>query len=300
MIYFNCGVHNANRTAFFNCTNEEGKQIGTFLIDFNTDEKFVYATKSDESKIFDISPCGTKVLTIDRTYEKRKRKTKIFNLKTKELLFETNVFFGYEAWFTSVPNLLVVRAGIKGKSNDKLFLFDTQKNEIVHFTQGNACLTYCSKNFYDDVFVYPNSRKKDEVILLDLNTLEEKTIHLGAKKLIHRVEALGNDEFFAIDGEFFGIKFNTKGEILWKTKKLDWEKFYYAPNFFILDNQIIFNDSLGNRIDISTGELIHTNVQSWGKSTTFFDNWVIYNTGEMYEINTDKTDKLNIQKYLEK
>lgn len=300
MIYFDCGVHNANRTAFFNCTNEEGKQIGTFLIDFNTDEKFVYATEPDESEIFDIFPCGTKVLTIDRTYEKRKRKTKIFNLKTKELLFETNAFFGYEAWLTSVPHLLVVRADVKGKSNDKLFVFDTQKNEIVHFMQGNACLPYCSKAIYNDIFVYPNSRKKDAIILLDLNTLEEKTIHLGAKKLIHRVEVLGNDEFFAIDGEFFAIKFNAKGEILWKTEKLDWEKFYYAPNFFILDNQIIFNDSLGNRIDISTGELIHTNVQSWGKSTPFFDSWVIYNTGEMYEINTDKTDKLNIQKYLEK
>ncbi|GIM48586.1 hypothetical protein [Capnocytophaga stomatis] len=300
MIYFDCGTHKAEKLAFFNCTNEEGRQIGTFLIDFNIDEKFVYANFPDESEIFDISPCGTKVLTIDRTYEKRKRKTKIFNLKSKELLFETNVFFGYEAWFTTVPHLLVVRANVKGKSNDKLFLFDTQKNEIVHFMQGNNCLTYCSKNFYNHIFAYPNSRKKDEVILLDLTTFEEKVIHLGSKKLIHRVEALGNDEYFAIDGDFFGIKFNAKGEILWKTKKLDWEKFYYAPQFFILDNQIIFNDSLGNRFDISTGELIHANTQSWGKSTPFFDHWVIYNTGKMYELNTNKTDRLDIQKYLEK
>ncbi|ATA89193.1 hypothetical protein CGC58_05325 [Capnocytophaga stomatis] len=300
MIYFDCGTHKAEKLAFFNCTNEEGRQIGTFLIDFNIDEKFVYANFPDESEIFDISPCGTKVLTIDRTYEKRKRKTKIFNLKSKELLFETNVFFGYEAWFTTVPHLLVVRANVKGKSNDKLFLFDTQKNEIVHFMQGNNCLTYCSKNFYNHIFAYPNSRKKDEVILLDLTTFEEKVIHLGSKKLIHRVEALGNDEYFAIDGDFFGTKFNAKGEILWKTKKLDWEKFYYAPQFFILDNQIIFNDSLGNRFDISTGELIHANTQSWGKSTPFFDHWVIYNTGKMYELNTNKTDKLDIQKYLEK
>ncbi|MFK8302578.1 hypothetical protein ACI75Y_06670 [Capnocytophaga stomatis] len=300
MIYFDCGTHKAEKLAFFNCTNEEGRQIGTFLIDFNIDEKFVYANFPDESEIFDISPCGTKVLTIDRTYEKRKRKTKIFNLKSKELLFETNVFFGYEAWFTTVPHLLVVRANVKGKSNDKLFLFDTQKNEIVHFMQGNNCLTYCSKNFYNHIFAYPNSRKKDEVILLDLTTFEEKVIHLGSKKLIHRVEALGNDEYFAIDGDFFGTKFNAKGEILWKTKKLDWEKFYYAPQFFILDNQIIFNDSLGNRFDISTGELIHANTQSWGKSTPFFDHWVIYNTGKMYELNTNKTDRLDIQKYLEK
>lgn len=300
MIYFDCGTHKAEKLAFFNCTNEEGRQIGTFLIDFNIDEKFVYANFPDESEIFDISPCGTKVLTIDRTYEKRKRKTKIFNLKSKELLFETNVFFGYEAWFTTVPHLLVVRANVKGKSNDKLFLFDTQKNEIVHFMQGNNCLTYCSKNFYNHIFAYPNSRKKDEVILLDLTTFEEKVIHLGSKKLIHRVEALGNDEYFAIDGDFFGTKFNAKGEILWKTKKLDWEKFYYAPQFFILDNQIIFNDSLGNRFDISTGELIHANTQSWGKSTPFFDHWVIYNTSKMYELNTNKTDRLDIQKYLEK
>lgn len=298
MIYFDCGVHHANRTAFFNCTNEEGKQIGTFLIDFNTDEKFVYATKPDESEIFDISPCGTKVLTIDRTYEKRKRKTKIFNLKTKELLFETNAFFGYEAWFTSVPHLLVVRADVKGKSSDKLFVFDTQKNEIVHFMQGNACLPYCSKAIYNDIFVYPNSRKKDEVILLDLNTLEEKTIHLGSKKLIHRVEALNNDEFFAIDGDYFGIKFNTKGEILWKTQKIDWKELYYAPDFFIYNHQIVFNDAIGERIDIKTGEFIHKITVRGGKATPFFENWVIYNTGEMFHLDTDAMKNLDIEKYL--
>ncbi|GIJ96786.1 hypothetical protein CAPN001_13550 [Capnocytophaga stomatis] len=232
MIYFDCGTHKTEKLAFFNCTNEEGKQIGTFLIDFNIDEKFVYANFPDESEIFDISPCGTKVLTIDRTYEKRKRKTKIFNLKSKELLFETNVFFGYEAWFTTVPHLLVVRANVKGKSNDKLFLFDTQKNEIVHFMQGNNCLTYCSKNFYNHIFAYPNSRKKDEVILLDLTTFEEKVIHLGSKKLIHRVEALGNDEYFAIDGDFFWHKIQCKRRNSMENQKIGLGKILLRSTVF--------------------------------------------------------------------
>ncbi|GET45419.1 hypothetical protein [Capnocytophaga felis] len=166
--------------------------------------------------------------------------------------------------------------------------------------QGNNCLTYCSKNFYNHIFSYPNSRKKDEVILLDLTTFEKKVIHLGSKKLIHRVEALGNDEYFAIDGEFFGIKFNAKGDILWKTKKLNWEEFHYAPDFFIYNHQIVFNDAIGERIDIKTGEFIHKITARGGKATPFFDHWVIYNTGKMYELNTDKTDKLNIEKYLNK
>lgn len=298
MIYLECGVHHAQKLAFFNCNDETGRQIATFLVDFNTDEKRTFANAPDESEIQDISPCGTQVLTIDRTYEKRKRKTKIFDLKTKELRFETTAFFGYEAWFSSVTNLLLVRADVKGKSGDKLFVFDTQKSEIVHFMQGNHPLTYGGEDAEKSVFAYPNSRKKDEVILLDLTTLQEKIINLGSKKLIHRVMPLGGDEFFAIDGDYFGFKFNGKGEILWKTAKIDWEEFYYAPTFFIFENQVVFERNIGERINLATGEFIHNDQPLTGTLRPFFDNWAINNQGEMCHLQTGEIKNLDIKKYV--
>ncbi|MDO4230492.1 MAG: hypothetical protein Q4C98_11815 [Capnocytophaga sp.] len=293
-VYLGFGVHNVSNTAFFNCYNDRGEQIDSFVIDFNTNEKLIYSNAPNENELRDISLCGTKVLTIDITYEKKKRKTKIFNIKSSELLFETNIFFGYEALFTSIPHLLVVRADIKGKSDDKLFIFDTQKNEIVHFMQGNNPLEYCGLYASKSIFVYPSSRKKDEVILLDLHTLTETVLHLGSKKLIHRVLPIGNDEFFAIDGDYFGIKFNSKGDIIWKTQKLNWDTFYYAPYFFCFENQIVFDAQ--HRINLTNGEFISKQVDIKGRLTPYFHNLAMTNTGAILNLSTDEMTELDIEK----
>lgn len=207
-LYLKFGACNAAQRAFFNCTNHRGEQVDSFVLDFSACQKYSFAKRKDESEIVDISSCGTQVLTIDRTFEKRKRKTKIFQIDDGKLLFETADFFAYEAWFTSVSHLILVRGDVKGKTGDKLFVYDIHESKIVHFMQGNAALRYASKAIFDDVFAYPSSRRKDELVLLKLTTLEEKVLHFGSKKLIHRVAALGNDEYFAIDGDCVGAKFN--------------------------------------------------------------------------------------------
>lgn len=299
-IYLYCGVNDATQHAFFNCQNDEGEQIASFVLDFRSGEKFVYASTPDESEIKNISPCGNKVLTIDTTYEKRspktKRKTKIFDTQTRALLFETNVFFGYEAIFTHFEHLIICRAAIKGKS-DQSFVFDIEKQEMVHTLNRLSVLKYGALVGKTE-FIFPNERKKDNIVLLNLQTLEETHFSLGSKKIFHRVKPLNDGLFFAIDGDMLGYCFNRAGEVLWKTQKMDWTTLYYAPEFMIFEDFIYISHDGDRKINTKTGEILEDHLDAPRAVFPYFKGSVITNRGEIIHLSTKEKSQLAIEKYL--
>lgn len=261
-------VNEEHNIAAYHITNEKAETVDLFVYDHNINQKYHFFNENPEFEIFDISPCGQKILTITDSFVKKERKTKIFDIKSGEVLFETRDFFGYEALFTPKPNLILVRGDIQKKSN-KVFVYDTEKKEVLHIMKGEFCLEYGGNDEKNQTFVYPNSKKKDEILVFDFHTLTERSIALKEKCKVQTVLPLKQGEYFVINEKMDAMKIDEVGNISWKTN-LDFDELYFAPGGILFEDEIIFDMYEHIRLNLETGEITEKEKKVKGRLSKYF------------------------------
>jgi len=236
-------LNELNQIAYINHIRKSGEH-NSFIYDYNANKKIVLHNES--YRIADISQDGKLAITISQGYERKNRKLRVVEIETKEVVFETNKIFAYEACFTPVSNLLACRADVKKGAADWTFVFNMDTEEVIYKFPSAHCLEYGTVNFECNTFVFLGNRK-GEVILFDFAKLDATIFKIPAKKMIHRVMQLDSKYLFLIDGDMNAIKvsieYNAGGileNIIWKTR-LDYYSFAYAPRFFINGNKLIFD-----------------------------------------------------------
>ena len=290
---FKFKVNNTHKLAFFNSI---GKRF-SFLLDYKTNTKITFGNDEKEYYISDMSPDGEFVATIQNTYEHKDRKLKIIRIKTQEIVFETNSFFIYEILFTPVPNLIICRADVKGRT--KVFVFNFNTNEIIYKFPRQHPLEYGEVNFENNTFILP-AIKRGQVVLFNFNTLEAMPLKIPTANIIQRVKQINSDHLFVIDSDFFAIKANFKN-VLWKTK-LDLWYLCYAPYFFIYENKAFFEYRFFF-IDLDNGKIESIQPILEGKIGLiykYFDDCVMDPFGTIFNLKTKEFSKFNIEEYLDK
>lgn len=272
---------------------DKGTIIDSFVFDHQRNKKIIFQNNNQRFEFSDISPCGSKVMTINDSFVKNERKTKIFHIESQEILFETSDFFGYEAIFSSIPNLIICRGNINKKSN-KSFIYDIEKREVVHIMKGVFCLTDAGECRGSQSYIYPNSKKKDEIIVLNLKNLEEKTISLKEKSIVQKVLPLSNGDYLIINASIDAFRIDKNANIIWK-RKLDFDKHYYAPECFEFDNEIIFSMYEHIRLSIDTGEIKIYEPKIKGLIEKYFGNTALAYRSIIIDLKTRETSPLSIK-----
>lgn len=288
-LYIKALVKEECKMAAYHITNEKAEIVELFVYDHKINQKYQFFNNI-AFEISDISYCGNKILTINKSYAKKERKTKIFDIHSGDVLFDTTDFFGYEAIFTPINNLIICRGDIKSKS-DKCFVYDIEKKEVVHIMTGGFCLSYGGFDKYNKNFIYPNSKKKDEIVSLNLNTLEERIILLKEKCTVQTVIPLKKGGYLAINAKMNALKIDDTGNLVWK-RKLDFDKFYFAPDCFEFENEIIFNKYEHIRLNLETGEIIEKDKRVKGGLSKYFGNMAIP-FGEYFKVIDLKTREVS-------
>jgi hypothetical protein len=296
---FDFKVYNSQKMAFFNSIEKNF----SFLLDYKIDSKITFGKDEKKYHISDISSDGKFAAIIPNTYEHKNRILRIINIITQEIIFETSRYFFYEVLFTSVPDFIICRADIKGRT--KVFVFNFCKNEIVYIFPKNYPLEYGGVNFENTTFVLPGI-KKGQVVLYNFGTLETKFLQLSTANIIQRVKQLDSKNLFAIDSDCVAIK-SSAGNIVWKTK-LDFDTYYYAPYFFIHENKAIFESpTYINKhryfflIDLNNGKLENIQLPLGTKIGTidkYFGDCAMDKFGTILDLKTKELTKLNIEKYI--
>ena len=232
--YSDFGVSEASSRVFFH----DSLSYGSFVYDFEKSQKYWVTANPKDSEIVAIAEDGKQVLTIDTTFDTRKRFIRMVEVETQKEMATTKVAFGYEALFTPVEGVILVRGDIKKR--EKVFVLDVKTEEIRYTFPGANPLSYGHLNKELQLFVLPNPRKKAEVFTYDFQMGEANVIALPSKRLIHRVALLAKDTYFYIDGDYIAT-LHQDGAIVWQTA-LDFDdSLHYAPDFFIRDNRVYFS-----------------------------------------------------------
>jgi hypothetical protein len=232
-------LNEQHKIAFFNL------RVGgeSFLYDFATNTKITFADDEKAYEILDISPCGELVITTSTNF---KRLFRVTNIKTKEVVFETKEFYVYDALFTPVPNLFVLRADIR--TSCKAFIFNTLTNEIVYKFPASTgddarnCLEYGDVNFGCNTFALP-AKKKGEITLFDFVKSQATILKLPTDVVIHRIRQLDDRYLLVVDADFNVMKIDIRNlkSAVWKTK-LKQQSLCYAPLFFVHENLVVFTN----------------------------------------------------------
>lgn len=300
--YSDFGVSEGNSRAFFH----DSLSYGSFVYDFETNQKYWVTAKPKDCEIKAIKADGKQVLAIDTTYDTRKRFIRMIEVETQKEVAVTKVAFGYEALFTPVEGVILVRGDIKKR--EKVFVLDIKTEEIRYTFPGANPLSYGQLNEELQTFVLPNPRKKAEVFTYDFQTGEAKVLTLPSKRLIHRVALVAKDTYFYIDGDYIATLFKD-GAVVWQVP-LDFDdSLHYAPDFFIRDNRVYFSylyDSPSTEqeetripcfytLDVATGkvETIELSDPDYaGFFHPFLENQVVNNFGMCIDLDTRELSKL--------
>ncbi len=300
--YSDFGVSEASSRAFFH----DSLSYGSFVYDFETNQKYWMTAQPKESEITAITVDGKQVLAIDTTFDTRKRFIRLVEVETQKEVAATKVAFGYEALFTPIDGVILVRGDIKKR--EKVVVLDIKTEEIQYTFPGASPLSYGQLNEELQTFVLPNPRKKAEAFTYNFQTKEANVIALPAKRLIHRVALLAKDTYFYIDGDYIATLFKD-GVIVWQTA-LDFDdSLHYAPDFFIRNNRVYFSclydspvtEQKETRIpcfytlNLATGKLENIQIPHSdyaGFFLPFLGNQVVNNFGMCIDLDTKKQSKL--------
>ena len=232
--YSDFGVSEGRSRAFFH----DSLSYGSFVYDFETNQKYWIAAKPKDSEIKAITADGKYVLAIDTTFDTRKRFIRLVEVETQKEVAMTKVAFGYEALFTPIEGVILVRGDIKKR--EKVVVLDIKTEEIRYAFPGANPLSYGQLNEELKTFVLPNPRKKAEVFTYDFQTGEANVVALPSKRLIHRVALVTQNTYFYIDGDYIATLFKD-GAVVWQTPLRFDDSLHYAPDFFIRDNRVYFS-----------------------------------------------------------
>ncbi|MGG5507273.1 MULTISPECIES: hypothetical protein [unclassified Myroides] len=302
--YSEYGVSLASPRTFF-CDNSS---FGSFVYDLEEQKKYLVAKKPKESEIVALSADGKQALTIDTTFDTRKRFIRLVEVETQTEQMATKVAFGYEGVFSPVESLLVIRGDIKKR--EKVFIYNWQTEEVVYTFPGAHPLTYGHLNGELQAFVLPNPRKKAEVFHYDFQTGEGQVVSLPSKRLIHRVSLIDTETYFYIDGDYIATLYK-EGQVEWQIK-LDFDSsLHYAPDYFIKGNRVYFScvydtvvegtekeQTCFYTIDMEKGKLeplLIPQEDLFGTFYPFIGNQVINNFGKCLDLDTMEFSTLGVE-----
>lgn len=279
-----------------------GRNEDCFLVDYKSDKRITIQDNVKEYKIQDVSNDGVNAVITGVSYAKKDRFLKIYEIGSQKLVFETNgrEFFVYDVLFSPNPNMIIVRADIK--SSTKAFIYDIEDKKIIYTFPKGEPLEYGAVDFKNQIFVYPNFRKKNEYIVFDFDTLEEKVKTLNCNAKIERIASVDTDSFFVIDSNFYAYLIK-QDEVIWK-RKLEFDDFHYAPGFFILKDSIVFDSKpfcsdILFSLDIKTGDLKESKTPvHLGMIQPYFDNLVMDTVGTIFDLESESFSHFDINKYL--
>ncbi|WP_158960594.1 hypothetical protein [Myroides fluvii] len=302
--YSDQGISLASPRAFF-CDNSN---YGSFVYDLEEQKKYLVAKKPKESEIVALSADGKQALTIDTTFDTRKRFIRIIEVETQEEQMVTKIAFGYEGLFSPVENLLVIRGDIKRK--EKVFIYNWQTEEVVYTFPGAHPLTYGHLNEQMQTFVLPNPRKKAEAFRYDFQTGEGQVVSLPSNRLIYRLSLIDTETYFYIDGDYIATLYK-EGQVAWQIK-LDFDSsLHYAPDYFIKGNRVYFSyvydtvvegteeeQACFYTIDVEKGKLepiLLPQNDLFGSFYPFIGNQVINHFGGCLDLNTMGFSTLGVE-----
>ena len=300
--YSEYGVSLASPRAFF-CDNSS---FGSFVYDFEEEKKYLLSKDPKASETVSLSADGKWVLTIDTTFDTRKRFIRLVEVETQIEQMATKVAFGYEALFSPVEDWIIIRGDVKKR--EKVFIYNWKTEEMVHTFPGAHPLSYGHLNEELQAFVLPNPRKKAEVFHFDFQTGEGQVVALPSRRLIHRVSLVGKEAYFYIDGDYIAT-LHKAGEVIWQVK-LDFDSsLYYAPDYFIWEGKVYFSyvydivvEGKEERqpcfyaIDLEKGSLdtiVISNEKIFGAFLPFLGNQVINKFGECIDLQTLESSRLS-------
>lgn len=207
--------------------------MDSFLYDFNLNIARTFHKNAKSYSIADLSLDGTKIMTISVTSsEVQSNVLKIIEIGTNKVFLEINNLYVYEAYFTSNPRYIFIRA--REVNIMKIFIYDIQNKKIMYTLKENILIMNGCFDEKRITFTYPSINEVRVINHLNFNTLTETKETIGYSEIkVSKIFNASNKSLLLLDNNE-SISLYSNKKIIWKIQFLLFLN-HYSGGFIYLD-----------------------------------------------------------------
>lgn len=287
----------------------------SFLYDFKLDICRTFHKNPRTYSIVDLSLDGTKIMTISVTSNDSKNNVfKIIEIGTNKVLLEISTMYVYEAYFTSNPRYIFIRASEFNKIN--VFVYDIEAKKIVYLLKENIFIKNGCFNENRSIFIYAYTSENKTISYLNFNSLTDTKEEIGYSdiKISQIFRAADRDLLLLDNNESVSLYSNKK--IIWKIQFLSFLNHYQGGFFYMKDNNRIYLDTpaiIQEKLsDIKNDDMVLYSIDAYSgnintiqlpakikykKFTQMFDYKLIDTSGNIFDIKTRAAYTFPLQSY---
>ncbi|MEI0602830.1 hypothetical protein R4K55_01295 [Brachyspira alvinipulli] len=287
----------------------------SFLYDFKLDICRTFHKNPRTYSIIDLSLDGTKIMTISVTSNDSKNNVfKIIEIGTNKVLLEISDMYVYEAYFTSNPRYIFIRASEFNKIS--VFVYDIETKKIVYLLKENIFIKNGCFNENRSIFTYAHTSENKTISHLNFGSLTDTKEEIGYSdiKISQIFKAADNDLLLLDNNE--SVSLYSSKKIIWKIQFLSFLNHYKGGFFYMKDDNKIYLDTpaiIQEKLsDIKNDDMVLYSIDAYSgninaiplpakikykKFTKMFDYRIIDASGNIFDIKTRNAYSFPIQSY---
>ena len=287
----------------------------SFLYDFKLDICRTFHKNPRTYSIIDLSLDGTKIMTISVTSNDSKNNVfKIIEIGTNKVLLEISTMYVYEAYFTSNPRYIFIRASEFNKIS--VFVYDIETKKIVYLLKENIFIKNGCFNENRSIFTYAYTSENKTISHLNFGSLTDTKEEIGYSDIkISQIFKAGDKDLLLLDNNESVSLYSGK-KIIWKIQFLSFLNHYSGGFFYMKDDNKIYLDTpaiIQEKLsDIKNDDMVLYSIDAYSgninaiplpakikykKFTKMFDYKIIDASGNIFDVKTRNAYSFPLQSY---